>query len=518
MLRSAIGMVFTGSSRERPAEDSAVWLALVLLAAAMLRFYELGHGVPYAIGVDEPELMERVVAMMKTGDFNPHFFHYPGLYFYLLLPVACAKFVLGAAQGQWSALAQVSAADFYLWGRGLTATLGTATVGLVYWGARRWGAPTALFASALLAVAPLHVRESHYVLTDVPTAFFVALAWVLSLRALDRPSSAAFLLAGVAAGCATATKYTAGVSMLMPVLGACIALGGNRMPWVVAAASGAALGYLAGAPYTVLDLPAFLNGFADLLRSYPPRAEGAEPGWSIYLKHFRLNFGWLASLATVWGLMLALARIVGGPDRAAWGITLVFPLVFFFAIADSGLIYARYLMPLVPAACVFGGVAAAFLSSAASGSGRPAMRPVAAGLVGLALLATPLATSYMFAQRLAQPTTAGQAYLWIQQHLPRDSKVLLEKYELRLPGIRYKAEHVPSLVAATLDEHRAAGVQYLVASSQVYGVYFEQPTLDPPRRAAYDALFGGAAELARFTPSESVLGPEIRVLSLARDR
>jgi 4-amino-4-deoxy-L-arabinose transferase-like glycosyltransferase len=512
-------MALSGSSPARHAEDSAFWLALILLAAAVLRFYELGHGIPYAIGVDEPELMERVVAMMKTGDFNPHFFHYPGLYFYLLLPVACVKFVLGAAQGQWSALAQVSAADFYLWGRGLTAAMGTATVGLVYLGARRWGAPAALFASALLAVAPLHVRESHYVLTDVPTAFFVTLAWVLSLRALDRPTWSAFLLAGVAAGCATATKYTAGVSMLMPVLGALLALGGHRAPWVVAAACGAGLGYLAGAPYTVLDLPAFLNGFADLLRSYPPRAEGAEPGWSIYLKHFRLNFGWLTSLATAGGVVLALGRSLVGSDRAAWAITVVFPLAYFFAIADSGLIYARYLMPIVPAASVCGGAAAAVAWSAAAGVGASTLRQrSAAVIIGLALLGTPMVTSYAFAQRIARPTTAGQAFLWIQQNLPRDSKLLLEKYELRLPGSRYKVEHVPSLVASTLDEYRAAGVQYVVASSQVYGPFLEQPTLDAARYSAYVSLFEGAPELVRFRPTDTVLGPELRVLALSRDR
>ena len=52
-------------------------LLLVLAVAAVLRFWSLGYGIPYALGVDEPEIMERVVDMMKSGDFNPHFFDYP---------------------------------------------------------------------------------------------------------------------------------------------------------------------------------------------------------------------------------------------------------------------------------------------------------------------------------------------------------------------------------------------------------------------------------------------------------
>ena len=31
-----------------------VWLAVVLVTAAVLRFWQLGSGIPYAIGVDEP--------------------------------------------------------------------------------------------------------------------------------------------------------------------------------------------------------------------------------------------------------------------------------------------------------------------------------------------------------------------------------------------------------------------------------------------------------------------------------
>jgi hypothetical protein len=37
--------------------------------------------------------MNRVVHMMKTGDFNPHFFDWPTLTFYLNLVVSCLTFL-----------------------------------------------------------------------------------------------------------------------------------------------------------------------------------------------------------------------------------------------------------------------------------------------------------------------------------------------------------------------------------------------------------------------------------------
>ena len=165
---------------------SAFTLAVILAVAALLRFVGIGAGIPFNIGVDEPEIMSRVVQMMRTGDFNPHFFDYPTLYFYLQLGVAVLRFMVGASLGRWTSLDQVDAADFYLPGRAVTALLGTATVLLVYRIGLRWGARHAALAAGLMAVMPLHVRESHYVLTDVPVTFFVTLTLLLTLAAHER--------------------------------------------------------------------------------------------------------------------------------------------------------------------------------------------------------------------------------------------------------------------------------------------------------------------------------------------
>jgi 4-amino-4-deoxy-L-arabinose transferase-like glycosyltransferase len=218
---------------------SRIGLALALLTAALLRFWALPHGIPFSLQVDEPEVMERAVRMMKTCDLNPHFFDYPTLYMYVEAVVSVFRFLFGAMRGQWAALAQAPTADFYLWGRAVTAALGTATVLLVYRAGMRWGARTALLGAVLLAVMPMHVRESHYVLTDVPMTFLVTLTFLLSLRAHERATVGAFALAGAAAGLAGATKYTGGLALVMPLL-ACAMTPAVRpsrfeaMPWIVA--------------------------------------------------------------------------------------------------------------------------------------------------------------------------------------------------------------------------------------------------------------------------------------------
>jgi hypothetical protein len=49
--------------------------------------------------------MERAVRMIKTGDFNPHFFDYPTFYMCVQAAVAAFHFVVGAMRGQWVGLA-----------------------------------------------------------------------------------------------------------------------------------------------------------------------------------------------------------------------------------------------------------------------------------------------------------------------------------------------------------------------------------------------------------------------------
>jgi 4-amino-4-deoxy-L-arabinose transferase-like glycosyltransferase len=184
----------------------------------------------------------------------------------------------------------------------------------------RWGARTALLGAVLLAVMPLHVRESHYVLTDVPATFFVTLTFLLSLRAHERSTVRAFALAGAAAGLAAATKYNGGLALVMPLLAWALtpAVRPSRLAalfWVV---GGMIATFLLAAPYTFLDLPTFLNQFARLSSEYRSHTSTLEPLWQIYLKHLRNALAWPGSLLVVAGLVLGSVRIVTGPSRINW--------------------------------------------------------------------------------------------------------------------------------------------------------------------------------------------------------
>ena len=55
---------------------SRIALAIVLVAAAVLRYWAIGRGIPYAVQIDEPEIDERAFNMMRSGSLHPHFYDY----------------------------------------------------------------------------------------------------------------------------------------------------------------------------------------------------------------------------------------------------------------------------------------------------------------------------------------------------------------------------------------------------------------------------------------------------------
>jgi hypothetical protein len=498
--------------------QSTLSVAAVLIVAAGLRFYALGAGVPYGIGVDEPEIVNRAVGMMRSGSYNPHFFDYPTLYIYVQLAIAVARFMVGAMTGQWDSLADVTSADFFLWGRGATAAIGTATVLLVYLAGLRWGTRTALLAAGLMAVMPLHVRESHFVLTDVPATFFVTLTFLLALRAHERQSVRAFAWAGAAAGLAAATKYPGGLALLLPLVALWMtpAMRRSRRHAVLAVIGGSAGAFLLAAPYTILDLPAFLDGYARLTASYTS-APPAEAPWSTYLKHLRKSVAWPAFLLMLGGAVLALVRAFKGPGHARWALAVLFPVVYFWFVSRQTLVFARYLLPLVPFACLL--VATAVVSGVSLLRRFSIPRAVRSALIVGLTLATLLPaamTSIQFDRNLAKQGTAAQAYEWISRNVSQDSDIVTEPGSPVLTHSPFRSRNVRQLRQHAYAEYVETGADYLVASSQCYGPYLESPGSFPNEYGDYMRLFASTEEVARFTASPDHPGPELRILRVRR--
>src|SRR4051812_40289973 len=147
-------------------------LALIVLGALALRAWGVRGGLPYVDHPDEPNPINYVVQMLRTGDPNPHAFQKPSFYVYLLLAVLQVHYRWGLATGLYQRLDQMAITTyqyttipgFFLWGRMLTVVIAALTVvWLFLLGRRVWSRGAGLVAALFLALSTFHMRHSQYV-------------------------------------------------------------------------------------------------------------------------------------------------------------------------------------------------------------------------------------------------------------------------------------------------------------------------------------------------------------------
>jgi 4-amino-4-deoxy-L-arabinose transferase-like glycosyltransferase len=397
-----------------------------------------------------------------------------------------------------------------------TALIGAATVLVVYHIGMRWGARHALLAAGLMAVLPLHVRYSHFVLTDTPLTFFVALTFLLSLVAHERGSLASFAAAGAASGLAAATKYNGGIALLMPMIACWMTypLAPGRVKTILATIASSAAAFLLCAPYTVLDLPAFLDSFARLAHQYRA-ANVAESLWVLYFKYLvRHAFGWPAILLAFGGMGLGFVRIVRGPGRVRWMLAVIFPVVYYTMLTTQKIVFARYLLPMTPSVCLL--VATGIVSGVSLlrryEIPRAPRTALIAGLTIAALL-PPAVMSIGSDREMARSSTVDHAYSWILQNIPAGSSIVLEHRAMVLPP-QYRASYIPQLRRKTYEELRKDGIEYLVANSDAYGTVLAAPHKYPADYNDYMLIFSQSRELQTIAPSPEQPGPELRIFKV----
>ncbi|NJR38838.1 MAG: phospholipid carrier-dependent glycosyltransferase [Leptolyngbyaceae cyanobacterium CSU_1_4] len=204
-----------------------VWvLPTILLIGVIVRVWGLNFGLPHTeCRPDETAMISRALGFF-SGDLNPHFFIYPTLYMYVLFGVYAAYYGIGHLLGTYSSTDDLirefiyDPSHLYLINRYVSASFGVMTIAVVYLMIQRLvNRQTAAIASLFLSLAYLHVRNSHFGVTDVAQTFLIVTAVLFILRSSEasQPAKIAFqnyLYAGIFSGLAFSTKYTS-----LPLIG-----------------------------------------------------------------------------------------------------------------------------------------------------------------------------------------------------------------------------------------------------------------------------------------------------------
>jgi Dolichyl-phosphate-mannose-protein mannosyltransferase len=351
-------------------------LAAVTLLALGLRLWGIRFGFPHTEARPDEEIIVPLAIRLWANGPNPHFFDWPTLYLYVLSALYAAYFTIGRATGEFASVAAFIAASsvdanrFQLIARLTAALLGTATVPLLYAAARRlFTFDVAIVAATLLAVAFLHVRESHFGMTEVPATFMIVLAFAaMVMRPMDWTHRWSVLGAALLCGLAASTKYNAlviVVPLYVLVAQQEWSVHRNRMRFAALFALlilGVVAGFCLGTPYAVLDYPAFHAGVV-MQRAHLAQGHGVD-----------LGYGWTHHLvSSLWyglGWPMLVAALIGG----AWlvranlktaVIVLSFPVVYYAGIGSGRTVFARYILPMIPFICLSAAIAIAWTATRA---------------------------------------------------------------------------------------------------------------------------------------------------------
>ena len=489
--------------RAAPSYTSYVGLVVILAFAAAVRLYGVDWDGGLGAHPDE-RFVVGVAESLRWPDRLDPLSTAPGFAYGHVLP-----YLLAAVAGLGGCVGV--GVDALVIGRVLAALFDVGTVALTFaLGRRVYGEWAGLLAAGFVSLMVVHVQQAHFYTPDVPLAFFSAGALILTARLAERGRALDGLLAGVWAGLALGTKFSAAL-LVFPLGAACVVAPGKpRRGWRpgLAIAAGALAAFALTNPFALISFPAFWRNVAEqaaLARgaldvAYTRQFHGTWPYVYPVVQQLRWGMGWSLGLAAFGGLASAVGRAVREPPRRAEWVMLAWAVPF---LAFNGALYVkfpRYLLPLTPVLAIYG---ARLLLQIWHRTGLCLRVFTCRLLIRNLLIAFVLAGSvlrclaFLNLYRFTHPWLAASR--WFAVHVPRGAVIAVEQWDHPLPvdATGYDVRELPIFDEdrpekwSVMEETLAAAEYVVVASRRGYATLARWPERYPRTAAYYRRLFQG---------------------------
>lgn len=434
------------------------------------RLYQISPYEPYH--PDESFLLDALSNMDPANlDFNPHFFNYPTLSIYMTGAILKIGELFGylniVNSKEFYITHPEQMARIYLLGRLLAALMSALTVVFIYLTAKllfNW--QTGLFSAFTLASMPLWVRNSHFMLVNVPSAMWMSAAALLAVIALKRASLPSLLLSAFLSGLAASTKYPSGLILLLPLFvwwhKSCTRKGRNvadsitRDAWRLGLTliGVSMVAFIGGTPYLLISPDEFLQGLL-----FEGGTKLGLPSLTNLLSLLTVSSGTVLCLLIIIGLSMAIAKWRMWPYQ--------FVLLWVIASMVQRLIssadLARYFVPALPALAICAGIA---INTIRQYITELKIRNSASvgWIVGLLLLMPTMAYSVDILKVMQNDDIRTEAASWLTQHVDTDQVVGIydkitydllpinaEKYELLIMNELEAEDSLPPVVIFTSE-------------------------------------------------------------------
>ncbi|MBP9824386.1 MAG: phospholipid carrier-dependent glycosyltransferase [Thermoanaerobaculia bacterium] len=470
--------------------------------------------------MDEGHVLHPTEQLLRSGSWDPGYYGYPPLTFYLISVAAKGVDYFQSAVTTGRSLVEgipshdevdtpagplydiLGPTELIVTGRLVMLLLGIGTVlvtGLL--GGSLFGPRTGWVAALLVACCPSFVRRGSFVMVDTPTAFFAVLALYFVARYRrsardvddDAARSAHFLAfgAGLAGALAAASKYSAVV--LVPVALIAVLVAAPTVSRAVRSAVALGAGFLTG---LALGLPTLALRFHETVSALRIQTglyeywEATASYWQSAVQTYELGVPLLLCAAA--GLWQMLRR---REHRATAWTWLLFATLLTLPFLRYGFQPFRNLLPLCPLVAVAG---AHFIVGA---FGRPqgeksSLRARSVGVLAAVAVALSFGAGLVrFHDGLVRRDSRVEAIDWLAQRVqPGDQVLVLRELAILPSEIRRLPVETRVLPCRSLKR--------LASSARSAYLVIGVPQQDAPAGGAMgascDALFTSASEVASF--------------------
>lgn len=353
----------------------------------------------------------------------------------------------------------------------------------------------------------LIVRDSHYAVNDIPGTFFLILSFSYIVGIYTKGRLKDYILSGLFAGMAVATKYNMGIIIFPLVLGHFFS---NRRIVVninfIWAVLSCLVGFFLFCPWILLDYRRFWEHFAEQFLLSKSSWLGASTTLSYLQYFFTLIWGY--------GLLPFCLFIIGaislGREKEKQKLLLIlcFPLCYYLILGSMKLFFVRFAIPLIPYLCILSAYGIISLTCHIS------CKHVALVLLILASISQGVIFSCKHNYLISKTDTRILARSWINNNLPSGSKIVTEGYcpSLRMYSDRdhlmeninnYHVENVwTSLPKTSLNEYKQQKFEYIITGSYISRRYSDRPDKYPRENEFYITLERDANQIFKISPSQ----------------
>lgn len=525
-----------------------IYLILILAVAGALRFIHIGWGLPDLFEEGTPlRIAWNFWNWGKPGfNFNPEFFNYPALSFYIQFAAQAVQYGFGSLFGLYPTINDFGSSleSLVYTARGVDALFDIGIISVTYLiGRELFNKRTGLISALILAVNPLHIKFSHLIQVDTILTFFSALAILYIHKSYLDPRPKFFYLSGIFIGLAAASKYTGAFLILYFAASQMIgkpnmkeAAGSLVNSRFITSLGAAIVLFLALNPFIIITPNAFEKDFTFEQQHMALGHLGVSESESTLIYYFLSalpdNFGVIFYVV----VLLSVIILIAGRQKKEI-LILLYPLLFLIVVSTWVMRSERYILPIFPVVALIGSAGIDKFLSAAWGRQNNGLlksfslpswsRTVFLLVILLLVIYQPFISSIEYLRSLGLRDTRTVVKSWIRDNISKNSVIATGPFGVNLREGNFDIFDIPFLafeserVAPFYDARWYEETDLLVTSSYDRDRYAQEPVKYKDILSYYDSLESKWELVYEISPDNSHTGPSFRIYkfpdSLQRD-